>query len=911
MSSILAFIKTLEDALLYHITGYNTLNATDPLIFCAKEFTRYAEQVKTSPQFVELIAEGYARLFDEGDRLQKKYAYTPAALIKVCIRFFSAVAKCDPRETIAHVALCLVVLGRSTHTDIDTFDFTAETEVFDFRKEDLTSLFDDASGIGSDKWYCEHALYIDCTGNRNVRGYYTQTFDDRKNACYISSCGKYSLEKVAIPSYSEISLWQITERSTGLALYACSSHVSSSIPPNVQWVICDTGAGPPPIVFFVPIPRRMSAAIINFGGAKLSANGRKSLEQQRGERKSFVSHIFSPDGRKILIDVLTSLSTKPNINTNRTDQDNTWLFVEPNSPKESRIDMISDLQNEINVTQKRNGWVKRADAKDICVGFDDPFEICDVTILPGNEFSSSWLISNMVQKQKIDDTFLVANQCAQQLIEYKTVIMHFFHRACLHASCANILGVVLIGPQASPRLEYVVRYDVPQFSEVKGSLGSVFRLTQSYVVNTLLKASAHAVSDARVENATDMDCISMGFDEATEGNDIHAHVEMFRRLDSCSQALNAAAEEAILSGIRTIPRKAVTTRINLSIIANVHEAISHIFASGIILPELPDLSLIRIFEDELVRSFNISDSAESLSVTDLTNPNFAVHTQIPLNADILHSIQRYLSEIQRYLNEIFAFLDALDQRNDVDSGLDLHCSTGFAVASLLLATCDINLDDACSSISDAGLKTIDWRRLFFTVPRGMTIELGLDGTHKSLCLLLSDDEILSEQDGLCIGCGVPIHGDALFGFVKKRNYRRCTFSDALFCKQWCHKKDMHALPMNLLWNLDETKYSVSRQAYASIRRFWDKPLIPLARIHPEVIKRAPYILSMQQERLSIMKRMRSVLRSKESFNSVVGKTIGIERLYMCFTADLFSFADLSPPSMQETLSNLQLLRMIL
>jgi hypothetical protein len=344
----------------------------------------------------------------------------------------------------------------------------------------------------------------------------------------------------------------------------------------------------------------------------------------------------------------------------------------------------------------------------------------------------------------------------------------------------------------------------------------------------------------------------------------------------------------------------------------MHDTLVKFFAEktlGVSLPKSPDLGLIRSFEDELIRSVYAfhSDASLCLSASNLNDPSFALETNVPLGESVLQTAQRCLYEIQRYLNDVFSLLDALDFKHNCNRcEFDPHCATAFAVASALLATHDKHINSVYASIPIVGLRVPDWRQLFINDPKSKKIAFGLNGTHKNLSLLLPDDELLSDQDGQCMGCGEPIYGNALYGLVKKRNYRRCTFTDALFCKQWCHKNDKHALPMNMLWNLDETEYSVSRPAYALIRNLWDKPLIPFAKIHPDVVKRAPGILSMQQERVSIMKRMRSILRCKESFHSSVEKTIGIGRLYMCFTADLFSFADLSPSAMQETLSSLQL-----
>jgi len=188
-----------------------------------------------------------------------------------------------------------------------------------------------------------------------------------------------------------------------------------------------------------------------------------------------------------------------------------------------------------------------------------------------------------------------------------------------------------------------------------------------------------------------------------------------------------------------------------------------------------------------------------------------------------------------------------------------------------------------------------WSAYLRQSPRGLPLEVLIRESEGISLSKKTDAELLELQNYRCKGCDHGLRVIEIFGiFQRGQNYRRCNYIHALFCKRWCHYDEKHILPQNLIATSDTEKYSVSCHAAHFLRSIWDKPLIQLSLVKSSIFAEVPALGRIRNLRSAIMKRMCSIFISDDIlFERMLAKTIGLKRIYMCLTPDLFALNDIA------------------
>ncbi len=155
----------------------------------------------------------------------------------------------------------------------------------------------------------------------------------------------------------------------------------------------------------------------------------------------------------------------------------------------------------------------------------------------------------------------------------------------------------------------------------------------------------------------------------------------------------------------------------------------------------------------------------------------------------------------------------------------------------------------------------------------------------------SDDELLRLQRGKCLGCGEPLVS-GFFGLDK--NFQPCRFHGGLFCKRWCHNDDHRIIPHRLLLYWDTNQHRVSRQAAAYLDDTWSKPSLKLSSINPLLYEGVPSLRIARNLRSRICLYLDSIMATHaEQIKEAIVSTIGVKRLYIVISEELYSMCDIT------------------
>jgi hypothetical protein len=116
----------------------------------------------------------------------------------------------------------------------------------------------------------------------------------------------------------------------------------------------------------------------------------------------------------------------------------------------------------------------------------------------------------------------------------------------------------------------------------------------------------------------------------------------------------------------------------------------------------------------------------------------------------------------------------------------------------------------------------------------------------------------------------------------------------LFCKRWCHNDDHRIIPHRLLLYWDTNQHRVSRQAAAYLDDTWSKPSLKLSSINPLLYEGVPSLRIARTLRSRICLYLDSIMATHaEQIKEAIVSTIGVKRLYIVISEELYSMCDIT------------------
>ena len=945
LESLLGTIKAVEDAVIHYIFNIELVHDVDPFAYCSHGFNSSLTMIKTSASFKETYASN-DRLCQTIEKLQLEYAIKPVEIIRLCIRVFAIDNIYKMNLVVLEIQKCLRKLAdKSRRMDIGEFVFDVESMNYDVTDQPevvaLQLLNIDKVATKAQFVSSTERIFVDVAGNRKVRGYYTICNASMGFQCpCFSSENDYLLLRTRSHittgrrEFDSLYAWQIIHRKSKVVFYTCIAKDYSEIPPSQDWLVSNDGTYPAPVVLVVPLSLTLTSshpALVSFQYTDPVVTNAAERKPHRWLREKTHINTRAPvaiftheDCEKSSLCAGGSDPTKSTL-TEIISPD--FAELAPLSlafiPSGNRMECIPALQVEINDAHSKVEWFSHATAKQLCEGFAgslDPQHNLEVSC--HDSFRTDWLLSNMLKVQSASKYKSIANISRLQLNSYMQAVTHMLCESEQERSHVSALGIDVYGSCEKQSIEYIIRLDMAYFSRLSDSVKDIFKLAHQSVDDIFANSEDDCMTQtdmlsADVEDEDNIG-IGMGFDEEViqQQDSLLSYLEVSSRVNRCGQILNAATAEVFASGVELDSRKVYTIRKGLASLCSFHEELAKLCDKDTIdleLPHFPDPFTIGEMEESIIRNsqqlFTVeTDTFVGIRFTHLNSSACGIESDLQLDVHLFNSLRQGLEEIQKYMENMVLFFENIDKEQIANT--ELVSEVGCIFANFLFSEVPTPIVPITrASGFDGFAKRYCWSQYLFRQDKGVLLDIHHRTTRDSLHSFTLDSDLLCAQNGKCFGCGIPIFANDILGGMiwHKCNYRRCEFIGALFCKRWCHRNEQHALPFKILSSLDFSKYSVCQQSCVYLNAVWNKPIISLSLMHPEVVENLSTIGSIVRTRVSILKHMERILQIALPFEKAVEDTLGLSRVYMCFTTELFSLADLSSTSLKEVDEKLLLL----
>ena len=930
---ILANLHAFEDDLLSHIHHMLSHVETDPFMLCACEFIDQALRIKNENVDHRLIG---SCVYHKLDLLHTLYVNQPIAIIRISIRVFAMQADCDLVAISTITNKCLKSLAHSSNK-IELGDFQPSVDVYKLPAVHRSllvpiqaMLLDDDPFAGvfhchsRDPTICSTwRVLVGMAGTRHIRGAYLRCKGPQDAPCYMSEDNSFMLlqRKIVPDSSSEDKItfysWNIIHFISKAVHYTCCTDKSSEVPPGYGWRLGSHGLHPAPVLSFTPATPLDNDStpdpVQSFRGemnpaaflAPVGFGNRSGVDdilcktfRPKRIRTSRIASIADPASESEPF--LTSEIEKCSEDVFKHNSDDIIFGI----PADSNFtpyrayptpDSEAALHTQLDELHAKSLWVKEASTTDICVGYtDDIVTAAAMKDEPDNTYFNNWSVDNLLKIRFLQKMRTLAFTSCQQLNSYVYSMNFLISSEEKYNSTVITLGTEIIGSQDKQQLVYVVCINIANFtsaSRLSEKASAAHKALQE--INS--RAEKNEYDDDINDGEIGMGCVEEVITRHSD-HDFNAASEALRNV---GRDMNASVSESILAKIGLDSQKMFTLRKDLSSLCSFHAALVELCARHSLreLPAFPDPFEIGLVEESVHsahKSAFTSEKETSIGIKFAKQCFPAAQSNIN---DMQHALdteqllQGCMLQIQNYMQNIFTYIESLGRAHTTDSEVIDVIDKLFA--KFVLAPFDASLviplghADVCSMSNKRSAYLRNSRR-------GLPLEVLIKDTGEVASSDKSDAELLELQNYRCRGCGHGLHVIEVFGvFQHSQNYRRCHYFNALFCKRWCHYGEKHALPLKLITQLDTAKYSVSCHAARFLQSLWDKPLIQVSLLSPSIFAEVPIFVTIQNLRLAIMKRMDDILIfNKMPFDRALESTIGLKRMYMCLTPDLFALNDI-------------------
>jgi len=938
---LLEKLGVYEDELLWHIYGVLASSETDPFSLCAGEFMEQVLHMKNTS--ADLISKDNVEIDDKIDLFHTLSLSQPVAVIRMSVRFFATQAECDFTVILTYTKECLKNLARtSNNAALNNFCPAIVPSAKSLEHRSLLlprwKLLGDDLFAGN--FYCHSRkptlnsrwrVLINKAGAHHVRGPYMQYDGSPDAPCYVSEDKAFLLQRSRILTDSPVDNdkttfynWSIISRYSKSVYYTCSTEKISVVPPGYGWRLGLHGSYPVPVLSFTPIQPSADdnilepAALCIKGDAssaflgpianctkcsKISCTELMSKRFRTGRRAVIEDSVFeskthttpTPSEAKNY----TANAGEHHLNKNSSqasaDSVNVPQMAYPH------LDSEAALHLQLDELQAKSLWIQEASVYDICAGYNTEPIAPVIAAESGckSAYFSSWSIDNLLQMRFMQKMRSLAVTSSQQLQSYIFSLNPQISRESNYKSKVSTLGVEITGSAKKQHLTYVVCINVANFAAIR---------TLQNVTSDAQKAlqEIYSLAEQMHSEQHDETEIGMGCEEETIAR--HANYDFSaacKSVRNVGRIMNARVSEAILAKIGLDSQKMFTVRKSLSSFCSFHAALVELCEKHSLdeLPSFPDPFEIGEVEETVHNSHKVAFTSEKeVSIGIKFAKSFSPESQNEINdiaerLDTEQLLQGCMFQIQNYMQCIFSYVESLESAHATDS--NVVNSIGMLVAKFLLAA-PLNVPAILPVRHvDAYSMSYQWSAYLRHNPRGLHLQFLVNDAEGIISSRKSDSELLELQYYQCRGCGHGLRVSEVFGvFQRGQNYRRCNYFHALFCKRWCHYGEKLAIPQRLLNTLDTEAYSVSCHAAHFLRSIWDKPLVQLSAVNPSIFAKVSTLATIRNLRSAIIEFMSSILTCNEVlFDRALAKTIGLKRMYMCLTPDLFALNDIASPQL--------------
>ena len=126
-----------------------------------------------------------------------------------------------------------------------------------------------------------------------------------------------------------------------------------------------------------------------------------------------------------------------------------------------------------------------------------------------------------------------------------------------------------------------------------------------------------------------------------------------------------------------------------------------------------------------------------------------------------------------------------------------------------------------------------------------------------------------------------------------RNYEPCRFTGGLFCKRWCHSGLKLASPHRMLHQWDKQPHRMSSAAHNFLCGIWKRPAVAISEVNPMLFDGVLALSAVRRVRRILAHMMRDLVAVDfKKVSRAVVSTIGIHRMHMLVSSEMYSYHDL-------------------
>jgi hypothetical protein len=542
-------------------------------------------------------------------------------------------------------------------------------------------------------------------------------------------------------------------------------------------------------------------------------------------------------------------------------------------------------------------------------------------------FQKLWSLNSILDACTKNKLLSMSNTYVKQTRSAMHSILSMFDHLYINNNIqANTLGIKMNSETAD--ILYIFRITVPKFVVIKDSLTKVIELTIAEE-QCLGKRSELIIQD---EDEDDDDHIGLGFDaEALPVSSEKLYIEACNNILSTGRVLKKAVSKFLLSGIGVDSHKSFTLQKSLIELGTFHTSLLNLLNEvetyddddddddddedtnekgkendDLQIPQFPDPYGINSME-EYLHSYHHQNGANETAPTSsiIYNENMYDRCRnLNKNIDLVqaYSIQSCIVNIEHYLTLIFNFIEKLEKKTK--SSLKHSFALSEIVVKFLLGTKTV-VYPAYNCYNN------EYKHEFCRTRKYMNIissDINISNSGISLDVFVrnnqndqnkTDKELLMNQNNKCAGCQSHLYNnqDSIL-FQNQKNYRKCEYFNLLFCREFCHIKDKSVLPRRVLNNFDKSEYLVSQYAKSFLQSIWNRPILHIGHINKNLYNICPELKILRDVRELIVHSIDHILKLTDmTVEDIIKNTIGLKRMYLCYTSELFSLSDLCSSTM--------------
>lgn len=728
-------------------------------------------------------------------------------------------------------------------------------------------------------------LLVTSAGILSARGYYS-----RNLLCgtvhYNSEEGPFMLLR---ETKSGMCIWYIVHKVLKTVYYSCCTDSENDLPPIFGWSVSPHGKYPAPVLCIVS-PKDEAAgykASCIFAKVDKESQHIPKHETRGGVRKYRRQPLTFSDLEKVQSSP-DCLKSKP-----QEGQDENICFNE-----ELRISLLENLftplegyaskksEMQLRDLRLKKDWIRDANIEVLCTGFEDKQSECILT-KPDcmDEYFSFWSLEQRLSSKASVKLELVFLRSKERLDNVACFARNLLAKVSKSKIQVRPLGAEIECSSLEQHLSYLLHWTFPFFSHEK-------RCQEMCVELEEMQASLERIFADGSIDADECD-ISMGCVEEIIPHDPHQdYARAHQSVQRLGTRLRFIMKE--LSNVYMTCAIRIVSRWDIESLCSFHTSFISIIDGENIrapLPDFPDPFQIHAVQENILllyTSFYDDDDKNScIAIPFGTHETFLSAQDNVKCHDAELNIQSCIVEVQKYFESIASIMQFLEQERKLIALNDIK-------ALLSKACYGHDMHNSIDVPSEIARKSI--------------INALLTNAERDPSTLKNDMEMLAIQHNRCRGCGQSLHvAEFPDVFRHRQNFRRCHFYNSLFCKRWCHRGEQHVLPHMLIFFQDTREYSVSVSGAVFLRSVWNAPILDISE-YPNIALRFPLLQTIQNIRASLFEAMEKFLLLGESpLSEALEQSIGLSRLYMCFSAELFSFNDVLDPQLEKLANSLIIL----